>query len=55
MFLTIKEVAKELKVSVAVVYKWMARKNNAIPHYKQGGTTRFIKEEVIEWFKTGEV
>jgi len=55
MFLTVNEVADLLKVTPKTVYMWMKRENNPIPHYKNGGTTRLVKEEVIEWFKTGEV
>ncbi|HSH51575.1 MAG TPA: helix-turn-helix domain-containing protein [Bacteroidales bacterium] len=53
--LRVKDVAKLLNVSEGLVYKWMRRKNNPIPFYKNDGVTRFDKDEVIEWFKTGEV
>ncbi len=49
--LKIADVAKLLKVSAPTIYNWMARNHNPIPHYKQAGTTRFDKDEVIQWFK----
>ena len=49
--LKIKEVAELFQVTETTVYNWMRRRNNPIPFYKKEGTTRFIKDEVIEWFK----
>lgn len=51
MFMTVNEVAEFVKVTPKTIYSWMKRSNNPIPHYKKEGTTRFIKQEVIDWFK----
>lgn len=46
--LTINEVAKHLKVTVNWIYKKGSSKE--IPHYKLGGSLRFRKKEIDEWF-----
>ena len=43
------EVANMLKVSPRTVQKWMRR--NDFPYYKIGKVLRFLKSEVLEWFK----
>lgn len=50
-FLKVREVAEFFKVSEATIYNWMVRENDPIPAHKQGRNTRFLKDEIIEWFK----
>ncbi len=46
--LTVDEVAKHLKVTVNWIYKKVSSKE--IPYYKPGGSLRFRKKEIDEWF-----
>ena len=46
--LTVPEVAKHLKVTVNWIYKKVSSKE--IPYHKPGGSLRFSKKEIDEWF-----
>ena len=48
-FLSVKQVAKILKVSPFSIYRWL--KYTDIPAYRFGKTWRFNADEVIEWAK----
>lgn len=48
-FLSVKQVAKILKVSPISIYRWL--KQTDIPAYRFGKTWRFNADEVIEWAK----
>ena len=50
-FIKIKEVAEVLGVTETTIYNWMKEKI-PIPHYKKHGATRFVKDEVVKWFKS---
>jgi PTS system nitrogen regulatory IIA component len=45
--LTVQDVAKFLKVSDKMVYKWIER--NEIPVHRVDGTYRFNRSEILEW------
>lgn len=47
--LNTKQVAELLNISMANLYKMLA--NNKIPTIKVGGSYKFDKEEVIEYFR----
>jgi excisionase family DNA binding protein len=56
--LSLKELARELKVSTRTIYRWV--KANAIPHYKlplrhnqKRPVYRFRREEVLESLRAG--
>ncbi|MGR3304385.1 MAG: helix-turn-helix domain-containing protein [Candidatus Scalindua sp.] len=46
--LTIGELSKHLKVTVNWIYKKVSSKE--IPYHKPGGSLRFRKKEIDEWF-----
>ena len=47
--LTVRELAKDLKVSINTIYYWVSR--NEIPYIKLGKHNRFYLKEVLEYFK----
>ncbi len=49
-FLTLKEVSKFLKISVATVNRFM--REERFPSYKVGGRRLFDKAEIIAWVKS---
>ena len=48
-YLTVKEVAKIMRVSPITIYRWL--KKQTIPAYKFGDTWRFSASEIIEYAK----
>jgi excisionase family DNA binding protein len=52
-WLTAKEVAAYLKVSLATVYRWTSE--GILKKYKTGRTSRYIKDEVDAAMKGGQV
>lgn len=48
-FLTLKEVARILRVSVVTMNRFM--REEKIPSYKVGGRRLFDKSEVIQWVR----
>ncbi|MBS1588687.1 MAG: helix-turn-helix domain-containing protein [Bacteroidetes bacterium] len=49
----VEEAARFIMKSVSTVYTLCSK--NQIPHYKQGNTTYFFRNELQEWIKTGKV
>ena len=53
-FLTVKEAAKELRLSVSTVYKMVLKKE--IPFYKPNGKILYFKrEELMDWVEQSKV
>ena len=48
-FLTAKEVAHILRISVKTVYQWT--QDNYLPGRKRRGCRRFLKSDVIAWLE----
>ena len=53
-FLTIDELAKELKVKKSWIYARTRKGQVGIPHIRFGGNLRFERKKVVEFF-TGEI
>ena len=51
MYLTLKELAKELKISPNTVRNQIKK---GLPNIKMGRSYRFVLNDVVEWFKKGE-
>jgi excisionase family DNA binding protein len=47
-FLTVKEVAIMLRLSLPTIYR-LLKKKNGIPVHRIGGSWRFIEKEVVRW------
>jgi excisionase family DNA binding protein len=48
-YLTVKEVAKLLRLSQPTIYS-LLKKKNGIPCHRIGGSWRFVLQEVQDWF-----
>jgi excisionase family DNA binding protein len=47
-FMTVREVAKYLRLSQPTIYR-LLKKKNGIPCHRIGGSWRFIEKEVVQW------
>lgn len=48
-FLTRKEAAQYLRISLVTLHDWMKR---GLPAHRKRGRVLFLKSEIFEWFKT---
>lgn len=47
--MTVEQLAEFLKVARSTIYLW--QKEKGLPHVKVGGTTRYIKDDVLRWLR----
>jgi excisionase family DNA binding protein len=53
IFLSPKEAAELLGVSITTIYKWIQMKQ--VPYRKHGRLVKFYKEDLLEWSKSREI
>lgn len=51
--MTIDELASYIKFKKGTIYNWIH--DNSIPHKKVNGSIRFIRDDIDNWIKTGEL
>ncbi len=53
IFLSPKEAAELLGVSITTIYKWIQMKQ--VPYRKHGRLVKFLKQDLMEWSKSREI